>query len=99
MSNYRSSKSWELPLRLKLVHAAVSPSILLSRVFTGEGEEQVHAEDKSYFPSVKTFALWSRKGWGNWARIKNVEIAFEGQIKASIPAADRTYNLFMSDIS
>ena len=29
----------------------------------------------------------------------NVKIAFEGQIKASIPASDPTYNLFMLAVS
>ena len=75
----------------------------LPRVFAGEGEDQVHAADKSYFPTVKTFATWSGKGWGTWDRIKtsmdNVKIAFEGQIKASIPSSDPTYNLFMLAVS
>lgn len=75
----------------------------LPRVFAGEGEDQVHAADKSYFPTVKTFAMWSGKGWGTWDRIKTstdkVKIAFESQIKASIPASDPTYNLFMLAVS
>ena len=75
----------------------------LPRVFAGDGEDQVYSADKSYFGSCKTFALWSTKGWGYWARIKlsmdNVRTAFEQQIKASIPANDQTYNLFMLAVS
>ena len=52
---------------------------------------------------MKTFAIWSGKGWGTWARIKtsmdNVKIAYEGQIRASIPSSDPTYNLFMLAVS
>jgi hypothetical protein len=75
----------------------------LPRVFAGEGEDHVHAADKSYFPTVKTSAIWSGKGWGTWDRIKTsmdkVKTAFESQIRASIPSSDPTYNLFMLAVS
>jgi hypothetical protein len=75
----------------------------LPRVFAGEGEDQVYSADKSHFGSCRSFAIWSAKGWGYWARIKvsmdNVRTTFEQQIKASIPADDQTYNLFMLAVS
>jgi hypothetical protein len=83
--------------------AVDSFAYLLPRVFAGEGEDPVHSADKSYFPKCKTFATWSGKGWGYWDRIKSsmdrVKSAFEGQVRASIPASDPVYNLFMLAIS
>jgi hypothetical protein len=83
--------------------AVDSFAYLLPRVFAGEGEDWVHSADKSYFPKCKTFATWSGKGWGYWDRIKasmdRVKTAFEGQVRASIPASDPIYNLFMLAIS
>jgi hypothetical protein len=73
------------------------------RVFAGDGEDQVHGADKSYFATCKTFASWSAKGWGNWERIKTsigkVKIAFERQVKVSIPSTDPTHNPFMLAVS
>jgi hypothetical protein len=83
--------------------AVDSFAYLLPRVFAGEGEDSVHSAEKSYFPKCKTFAAWSGKGWGYWDRIKasmdRVKTAFEGQVRASIPASDPVYNLFMLAIS
>jgi hypothetical protein len=72
-------------------------------VFSGDGEDQVCGADKSYFATCKTFASWSAKGWGDWERIKTsmdkVKIAFESQVKASIPSADPTCDPFMLAVS
>jgi hypothetical protein len=91
--------TWEEEIRLRIKFAS-SRSWVLQPL----RRRAVHlAEKSSYFPKCKTFTTWWGKGWGYWDRIKasmdRVKTAFEGQVRASIPASDPIYNLFMLAIS